>query len=319
MFLDLRLPAGWTQAPIGGAPAPVEPAGAGPLLQALAATPFGTILWPPKGADDREDAVAPSALLLSPLLPLLRSPTQLLQAALDSEPDYERSHETQFFSARLGPWEVTLLETEGKSRETDIVSARIYAVMDVGHAAFMLVWVDCDPSRLAQRREQLAELLSQARLRRTRPIPVAPAEAEQSPPEAPAPPATEPVEYTLDATLNIDDSLGPPTTTEPAEPDLGAFSTGDPSQAEAAFSALDLRTLSATSLAVPSDEATESADAAEGVDAATATQPTDEDSPTAAEPAIADDPDPAEALPTPPQRPAEDVYLPGVLFPHLID
>ena len=318
MFLDLRLPAGWTQAPIGGAPAPVEPAGTGPLLQALAATPFGTILWPPKGADEADDAAVPSALLLSPLLPLLRSPTQLLQAALDSEPDYERSHETQFFSARLGPWEVTLLETEGKSRETGIISARIYAVMDVGHAAFMLVWVDCEPSRLAQRREQLAELLSQARLRRTRPSPVAPAEAEQSPPEAPIP-AIEPVEYTLDAALNIDDSLGPPTTAEPTEPDLGALATGDPAQPEAAFSALDLRALSATSLAVPSDEATEAADTAEGVDAATAAPPTDEDSPTAAEPAVADDPDPAEALPTPPQRPAEAGYRPGVLVPPLID
>ncbi|MBL9003182.1 MAG: hypothetical protein JNJ46_02985 [Myxococcales bacterium] len=261
MILDLRLPAGWTQAPIGrAAPEPADE----PTRRGFAALAVGTIYWPPDEEAGRHER--PAALLLSPALPLLRSPTQLLRAALASEPDYAVEHESPYISARLGPWEATLLETQGRSHETGLVSARIYAVLDAGHAAFMLVFVDCDPERMDLRREQLAEILAQARLRRS--LGPQPA-ANTTDPEAPALPEqdAESEAYALDAGLHLEDAA---TTVEAGAP-------LDPT---------------------PEEPAAEPA--------AAGTQ----------EPASHTDP--AE-LPTPPQRPAEDVYLGGVLFPYLID
>lgn len=261
MILDLRLPAGWTQAPIGRAAS--EPADE-PTRRGFAALAVGTIYWPPDEEASRSEH--PAALLLSPALPLLRSPTQLLRAALASEPDYAIAHESPYILARLGPWETTLLETEGRSHETGLVSARIYAVLDAGHAAFMLVFVDCDPGRMDLRREQLAEILAQARLRRS-PGPQLPPNTVDL--EAPAPPAedAESGGYTLDAGLHLEDAATIPEAGAPLEP----------------------------TPAEPADEPAE----AETQEQASHT-------------------DPAE-LPTPPQRPAEDVYLGGVLFPYLID
>lgn len=266
MILDLRLPAGWTQAPIGAATA--KP-GIGTTRVGGAAGELGTIFWP--AAEEGDTSPHPAALLLSPLLPILRSPTLLLQAALDSEPDYEVTQDSPYILVRLGPWEATLLETEGRSHETGRESARIYAVLDVGFGAFMLVFVDCDPTRLDLRREQLADILAQARLRREPRL----LDHTDSADVVAASPASlprselDPPGYTLDVGLDLDEAVGlaqaaaseeSPTDTREADP-------AEPTQARVQ----------------------ESSEADEG------------------------------DLPTPPQRPAEDVYLGGVLFPHLVD
>jgi hypothetical protein len=271
MILDLRLPAGWTQATLGQAVA--DPAAS--ASPGTASAPAAGWLYrpPPDRAEAPQGGEAAAGLLLSPLLPLLRSPTLLLQAALDSEPDYEVTHESPFISARLGPWEATLLETEGQSRETGVVSARIYAVLDVGHGAFMLVFVDCDPGRMDLRREQLADLLAQARLRTAaQPTPTEVGDA----PDADLGPSAEPprADYTLDAGLSLEEDA--PTSADPDSP-----ATED---AAPLSRASELRERSALP-APPADERSGEED----------------------------------ALPTPPQRPAEDVYLGGMLFPHLID
>lgn len=287
MILDLRLPAGWTQAAIGQATsAPAQAAGPDSLQAATA----GTLYTPPAEAtaEDAGAAASPVGLLLSPLLPILRSPTLLLRAALDSEPDYELAHESPFISVRLGPWETTLLETEGRSRETGLVSARIYAVVDAGHAAFLLVFVDCDPTRLDLRREQLAEIIAGARLRRAPGLQAeTDADLAAALPDLALPP--EAASYSLDAGLKLDDEAA------------GADAA---SRAPAAAAAVDAADPGSPSASQPVVKA---ADDAAG-DAAASADSSPED----------DDLDEG-ALPTPPQRPAEDVYLGGVLFPHLID
>jgi hypothetical protein len=299
MILDLRLPAGWTQRPIRVEADPLDAAAATPAVGTsgpeptatgaslhLAELQGGRIIWPPFESSDEESAnFAPAALLISPLLPLLRSPTLLLQAALDSEPDYERQSESPFLSVRLGPWEVTALETTGRSRQDAIPSARLYAVLDAGYGAYMMVFIDCDPSRIALRRDQLVELISEAQLRS------APRPADPAATESPAPGA---------------DEL--PTEEEP--PTSLAFSEKLPETA-------DLAEVTPEPSGEPSDEPAEvvTADSIEDRLAAVTVL-----SAAAVSPGPGADKTNADgALPTPPQRPAEDVYLKGNLFPHLID
>lgn len=275
MILDLRLPAGWTQRPIAIDSARSDPAAtdisvAVPAVAVpgsgltLAELQGGRIAWPP-AADDGEESPteAPAALLISPLLPLPRSPTRLLRTALASEPDYELRSESPYLAVRLGPWEVTALETTGVSRETGIESARLYAVLDAGYGAYMMVFVDCDPARIALRRDQLVELISEAQLR------------NEARPD-------EPSLDDLDAAVTM---LDEPELTELAPAGLTAI---EPSEAPAAEAA--------------------------PIEAG----PTEPEMPVLQAPAAKERKDDG-ALPLPPQRPAEDVYMGGNLFPHLVD
>lgn len=303
MILDLRLPAGWTQRPIQVEPDQLaaaaatstvgtsgpDPAATGAGIR-LAELQGGRIIWPALDRSDEESAdSAPAALLISPLLPLLRSPTLLLQAALDSEPDYERQSESPFLSVRLGPWEVTALETTGRSRQDAIPSARLYAVLDAGYGAYMMVFIDCDPSRIALRRDQLVELISEAQLRS------APRPAEPAASEFPIPgPDDRPAEEEPPESLAPSEKL--PETADLAEvtpkpSDENSDETSDETSEVPAADSIEDRLAAVTVLS------------AGAVSPGPAADKTNADG----------------ALPTPPQRPAEDVYLKGSLFPHLID
>ena len=297
MILDLRLPPGWTQRHLV---VPGEPMEAGAVLgggsladSAVAALPpalveltSGSLIVPP--IEEAEDgSFEPAALLLSPLLPLPRSPTVLLQAALESEPDYEVTSESHYLAVRLGAWEVTVLETTGQSRQTGIESARLYAVLDAGYGAYMLVFIDCDPERIGLRRDQLVELISAAELR-TQPRPPQPAPpaspALKEPESAPAaellatelPPLSELIAAAGESSVDAEGTVaGQPSELGPAGPTSAPLADGEP-------------------LTAPRPVASP---ASPGV-----AQPSDPD-----------------ALPLPPQRPAPDVYLKGSLYPHLVD
>ena len=243
----------------------------------------GWLIAPPS-EDAEDESFAPAALLLSPLLPLPRSPTVLLQAALESEPDYEVTSESHYLAVRLGAWEVTVLETTGQSRETGIASARLYAVLDAGYGAYMMVFIDCDPERIGLRRDQLVELISDAELR------------TQPRPSQPAPPASPEPESAPSAELLATEL--PPL----SELDAAAFESSVDAQG--------------TEVGQPSRLAAEvpaNAPLADG-------EPLIVPLPVASVPGsgVAQPSDPG-ALPLPPQRPAQDVYLKGSLFPHLID
>lgn len=280
MILDLRLPAGWTQRPITvDSPRPEPATAASPVAEdgaelTLAQLQGGRIAWPPAGDEPTDEVTEPpAALLISPLLPLPRSPTRLLRTALESEPDYELKSESPYLAVRLGPWEVTALETTGVSRETGLESARLYAVLDAGFGAYMLVFVDCDPGRIAQRRDQLVELISEAQLRNA--------------PRPHEPALDEPVLDEIDATARL---LDVPEITE--------------------LTAAEQPAVEPPGLPVAEPKSTEAAPAEAGLP--------EPEMPVLQAPAPKEPKDDG-ALPLPPQRPAEDVYMGGNLFPHLVD
>jgi hypothetical protein len=297
MILDLRLPPGWTQRHLVVPGEPIEAgaglAGGAPADSAVAALPpaladltSGWLIVPPiEEAEDR--SFEPAALLLSPLLPLPRSPTVLLQAALESEPDYEVTSESHYLAVRLGAWEVTVLETTGQSRETGIESARLYTVLDAGYGAYMMVFIDCDAERIGLRRDQLVELISDAELRtQPRPLQLAPpaSPASKEPELAPAaellatglPPLSELVAAAGESSADTDGTVAEqPSDLAPVGPTSAPLADGEPLTAPRPVASAP-----SSGIAQPSDP---------------------------------------DALPLPPQRPAPDVYLKGSLYPHLVD
>jgi hypothetical protein len=146
MILDLPLPSGWSKVPGKD-------------------TQGGDLIWPSDSDPRSLTARAPSLLLVSPLLPLPESLPSLIQQALDSEPDYQITRRSNYMLPRLGPWEVVVLLTFGCSAESRVETGRIYAALDAGYGAFLLVFLDKDPRRLPERQRQLYELITLARLR----------------------------------------------------------------------------------------------------------------------------------------------------------
>lgn len=185
MILDLPLPPGWARAQ---APGTAYGEGGDFVWPADAPSPIATT--GPTSLSSMENlALAPAVLLVSPFLPLPPSLPILIEQALASEPDYQVGRRSAVLTPRLGPWEAVQLLTQGKSRETGIETARIYAALDAGYGAFLLVFIDGDPRRLPDRQQQLDSLIAQARLRPP------PADAgPESPDQAAIPPQRPPGE-----------------------------------------------------------------------------------------------------------------------------
>lgn len=118
-------------------------------------------------------------LIVSPLLPLPRSLAGLIAEALASEPDFRIDWKWPVLTPRVGPWELVVQLCVGTSRETGHVTGRVYAALDAGFGAYLVVCIDRDPQKLAERHKEVLGLLAGARLHRDR-IPA----AETAPGEA---------------------------------------------------------------------------------------------------------------------------------------
>ena len=151
----------------------------------------------------------------------------------------------------------------------------------------MLVFIDCDPERIGLRRDQLVELISDAELRTQPRLPQ---------PAPPASPALKELESSAAAEL-LATELPPLSELIAAagesSVDADGSEAGQPSDlAPAAPKKSPPRRWRTLTAPRPVASAT-----SPGV-----AQPSDPDAP-----------------PLPPQRPAQDVYLKGSLYPHLVD
>ena len=124
---------------------------------------------------------APCILIVSPLLPLPRSLASLIAEALASEPDFRIDWKWPVLTPRVGPWELVVQLCVGTSLETGHATGRVYAALDAGFGAYLLVCIDRDPQKLAERHKELLGLLAAARLHRDR---VPEAETALAPDEA---------------------------------------------------------------------------------------------------------------------------------------
>lgn len=184
MILDLPLPPGWARAQ-----APGTAYGEGGDFIWPADAPSPTSATGPTSLRSMDNlALQPAVLLVSPFLPLPTSLPALIEQALTSESDYQLSRRSAMLTPRLGPWEAVQLLTQGTSRETGIETGRIYAALDAGYGAFLLIFIDGEPRRLPERQRQLDSLLAQAQLR------PGPAAGSEAPDEAAIPPQRPPGE-----------------------------------------------------------------------------------------------------------------------------
>lgn len=161
---------------------------------------------------ERHDLQDPDAarclLIISPLLPLPRSLPVLLQEALTSEPDFRPDWKWPVLTPRVGPWELVVQMCVGTSLATGYTTGRLYIALDAGFGAYLIVCIDRDPQKLAERQKELLALLAGARLHRDR---VPHNENENEDPEAAAdlatsstdivPPQQPPLEIYLRETL----------------------------------------------------------------------------------------------------------------------
>lgn len=113
-------------------------------------------------------AAAPCMLIVSPLLPLPRSLAGLIGEALASEPDFRLDWKWPLLTPRAGPWELVVQLCVGTSRETGHATGRVYAALDAGFGAYLVVCIDRDPQKLAERHKELLAMLAAARLHRDR-------------------------------------------------------------------------------------------------------------------------------------------------------
>lgn len=113
-------------------------------------------------------AAAPCMLIVSPLLPLPRSLAELVGEALASEPDFRIDWKWPLLTPRAGPWELVVQLCVGTSRETGHATGRVYAALDAGFGAYLIVCIDRDPQKLAERQKELLAMLAGARLHRDR-------------------------------------------------------------------------------------------------------------------------------------------------------
>jgi hypothetical protein len=160
-----------------------------------------------EGSADPSDAselpAAPCLLTISPLLPLPRSLPALLHEVLASEPDFRPDWKWPVLTPRVGPWELVVQLCVGTSQATGITTGRLYVALDAGCGAYLIVCIDRDPQKLAERQKEILGLLAKARLHRdrVREIEPAPDPSDQSSddiagghvakPAAPDPPSTE--------------------------------------------------------------------------------------------------------------------------------
>lgn len=111
---------------------------------------------------------APCMLIVSPLLPLPRSLAALVGEALASEPDFRIDWKWPILTPRAGPWELVVQLCVGTSRETGHATGRVYAALDAGFGAYLVVCIDRDPQKLAERHKELVAMLAEAHLHRDR-------------------------------------------------------------------------------------------------------------------------------------------------------
>ena len=106
----------------------------------------------------------PCLLMVSPLLPLPSSLVTLVRSAIQDEADFKLDWKWPPQTPRLGPWEVVAQLCIGQSRESGLPTGRLYVALDAGVGAFLIVVIDRDPNRLAQRQAEVFGLLSRAQL-----------------------------------------------------------------------------------------------------------------------------------------------------------
>lgn len=124
-----------------------------------------------EGPDSRlgpGETAAPCMLIVSPLLPLPRSLAALVGEALASEPDFRIDWKWPILTPRAGPWELVVQLCVGTSQETGHATGRVYAALDAGFGAYLVVCIDRDPQKLAERHKELLAMLAEARLHRDR-------------------------------------------------------------------------------------------------------------------------------------------------------
>jgi hypothetical protein len=102
--------------------------------------------------------------MISPLLPLPRSLPELVQEALLSEPDFVPDWKWPLLLPRVGDWELVIQLCVGTSRATGLATGRVYAALDAGFGAYLIVCIDRDPQKLAERHKELLALMARARL-----------------------------------------------------------------------------------------------------------------------------------------------------------
>ena len=118
--------------------------------------------------DPQDPAAARCLLIVSPLLPLPRSLPSLLQEALTGEPDFRLDWKWPLLTPRVGPWELVVQMCVGTSQAAGVTTGRLYVALDAGFGAYLLVCIDRDPQKLAERQKELLALLAGARLHRAR-------------------------------------------------------------------------------------------------------------------------------------------------------
>jgi len=106
----------------------------------------------------------PCLLMVSPMLPLPSSLVTLVRSAIQDEADFKLDWKWPPQTPRLGPWEVVAQLCIGQSRESGLPTGRLYVALDAGVGAFLIVVIDRDPNRLAQRQAEVFSLLSRAQL-----------------------------------------------------------------------------------------------------------------------------------------------------------
>ncbi|HRI53210.1 MAG TPA: hypothetical protein PLW65_23820, partial [Pseudomonadota bacterium] len=85
-----------------------------------------------------------------------------------SEPDFRVDWKWPILTPRAGPWELVVQLCVGTSRETGHATGRVYAALDAGFGAYLVVCIDRDPQKLAERHKELLAMLAEARLHRDR-------------------------------------------------------------------------------------------------------------------------------------------------------
>lgn len=111
---------------------------------------------------------APCLLIVSPLLPLPRSLPALVEEALASEPDLRLDWKWPLLTPRAGPWELVVQLCVGTSQATGHTTGRVYVGLDAGSGAYLIVCIDRDPQKLAERHKEVLTMLAGARLHRDR-------------------------------------------------------------------------------------------------------------------------------------------------------
>jgi hypothetical protein len=102
--------------------------------------------------------------MVSPLLPLPRSLPALVSEAIGGETDFRPSWKWPILTPRVGPWELVVQMCVGASASSGHTTGRIYVALDAGFGAYLIVLVDRDPQKLAERYQELLAIMAGAQL-----------------------------------------------------------------------------------------------------------------------------------------------------------